>query len=172
MSPNNKQNLSKDLENEIQNTNLSQFAHFSSDEDDERVLTNGYMLLNQDLEQANGDRADDSSSDFESDSSDEEIPADQLSQMVRCSVNVDFQENLQQAEAGAEGDREENGSFQNSDVPHEDRPSRFRSYLDNQLQEVTFEREYDKKENVGQQNDISLDKGEKKYPIIRMSQLL
>lgn len=156
MSPNNKQNLSKDLENEIQNANLNQFAgqHFSSEEDDDRVITNGYMLLSHDLEQANGE--DDSSSDFESDSSDEEIPADQLNQMVRCSVNVDFQEEPQNDE---EEDRPEDAGRELEN--DRSASSRFRSYLDGQLQDVPFEREFDKHEtNTEQQNTISLDKGE------------
>lgn len=115
------------------------------------------LLFQYNLERANGDRPDDSSSDFESDSSDEEIPIDQVNQMVRCSVNVDFQEeevhkdehkedHASAGQLGAEDDRNQS--------------SRFRSYLDGHLQDVSFEREYDKKE-AEQQNTISLDEGER-----------
>ena len=97
-------------------------------DDDEHILNNGYTLLNQDQNQ---DQLNDDSSEYSSDSDNEQINNDS-SQINNDKNNLD--ESIEE--------------------------SRFKSYLNNnhQLDEINFQREWDKKED-NQLNKIDLDEG-------------
>lgn len=178
MSPNNKPNLANsELEEEIQDTNFNQFIHqfVGSDEEDDHILNNGYVLLNQDLDQQNHTIDDESESDFSESSDDEDATAERRdeqhnSNYHRWNVNIEWADDGQTNESNDKPNDATSSTDKsvsaivNEDAADDDdkqSDSRFKSYLTNQLnpEEAPFQREFDKTELASQLNPIRLDKG-------------